>query len=127
MNFQLHYLINSVLCWVIVLIAIAGYFLTLKRIGQKWPFWVLLSVGWALIATSNTFVLIGIGQGTSFLLSIWLSSYVLVFASLVLLFVKYIQMSRIKNKVANQSLNGSGITENTSKVTDKRATKEVRN
>jgi hypothetical protein len=127
MNFQLHYLINSVLCWVIVLIAIAGYFITLKRIGQKWPFWALLSVGWALIATSNTFVLFRIGQGTFLLLAIWLSSYVLVFASLVLLFVKFIQMSRIKNKVAHQSPNGSDITENKSTVIVKQATKEVSN
>ena len=58
MNFQLHYLINSVLCWSIVLMAILGYFLTLKRTGQKWVFWVVLAAGWALLAISNSLVLL---------------------------------------------------------------------
>ena len=98
MNFQLHYLINSVLCWSIVLMAVVGYFLTLKRIGQKWVFWVVLSMGWALLAISNSLVAFGTSQGNVYLLAIWLSSYVLVIASLALLFVKVIQMLKIKQK-----------------------------
>ena len=95
MNFQLHYLINSVLCWSIVLMAILGYFLTLKRTGQKWVFWVVLAAGWALLAISNSLVAFGNTQGSSYLLGMWLSSYVLVIASLVLLFAKVIQMLKI--------------------------------
>ena len=96
MNFQLHYVINSGLCWFIVLMAVVGYFLTLKRIGEKWLFWVILSAGWALLAISNSIVALGISQKTSYLLAIWLSSYVLVFASLVLLFVKVVQILKVK-------------------------------
>jgi hypothetical protein len=96
MNFQLRYLINSIFCWSIVALAAAGYFLTLKRIGQKWPFWVVLSAGWALIAISNSIVASGINFGESYLQAMWLSSYVLVFASLTLLFAKVIEIRKVK-------------------------------
>lgn len=96
MNFQFHYLVNSGLCWFIVVMSVAGYFLTLRRMGQKWAFWVTLSIGWAFLAISNSLSAMDIGQGTPYLLAIWLSSYVLVFASLVLLFVKLIQVTKVK-------------------------------
>jgi hypothetical protein len=96
MSFQAHYLINSGLCWLIVLMALAGYFLTVKRTGQKWPFWLTLGVGWSLMAISNSLTVLGIAQETSYLLGIWLSSYVLVVASMLLLFVKLIQLVQVK-------------------------------
>lgn len=96
MNLQLHYIINSGFCWFIVLMALVGYFLTLKRIGQKWPFWLVLSAGWAFLAVSNSLAVLGVSQGMPYLLAIWLSSYVLVFASLVLLFIKLIQVMEVK-------------------------------
>jgi hypothetical protein len=96
MTFQFHYLVNSGLCWLIVVMAWAGYFLTWKRTGQKWPFWVILSVGWTFLAVSNSLSALNIGEGTSYLFAIWLSSYVLVFASLVLLFVKLIDQIRAR-------------------------------
>jgi hypothetical protein len=91
MNSQLHYVINSGLCWFIVLMALVGYILTLKRMKQRWPFWVILSVGWAFLAISNSLAALGVNQGTPYLLAIWLSSYVLVFASLVLMFIKLVE------------------------------------
>jgi hypothetical protein len=91
MDSHLHYLINSGLCWFIVVMALTGYVVTLKRTGQKWPFWVILSIGWAFLAISNSLSTAGLGQDGSYLVAIWLCSYVLVIASLALLFVKLIQ------------------------------------
>ena len=93
---QIHYVVNSGLCWLIVAIAWVGYYLTWKRAGQKWPFWVVLSSGWTFLALSNSLSALGIGQGASYVYAIWLSSYVLVFASLVLLFVKLVQLRQVK-------------------------------
>ena len=64
--------------------------------GQKWPFWVILIAGWAFLAVSNTLVALGISQGTPFVPAIWLSSYVLILVSLVLLFFKLIQVIKVK-------------------------------
>jgi hypothetical protein len=96
MDPHLHFLINSLLCWFIVVMAVAGYFLTLRRLGQKWMFWLILSVGWAFLAVSNSLSVLGIGRGTSYVLGIWLSSYALVVASLTLLFIKLVQIIRVK-------------------------------
>ncbi len=92
MDIQSRYLISSGLCWLIVVMAAAGYFLTLRRLKQKWAFWLMLIIGWAFLAISNTLSALSIGQGTDFPAAIWLASYVMVTASLVLLFVKLIQV-----------------------------------
>jgi hypothetical protein len=96
MNSQFHYILNSGLCWLVVLLAISGYFLTLKRIGQKWPFWMILIAGWALLAVSNSLIAVGINREAPYVTGIWLSSFILVFASLVLLFIKLIQIINAK-------------------------------
>ena len=96
MDLQLHYLVNSGLCWLIVFIALAGYLLTLRRLKQRWAFWVILSIGWAFLAVSNSLSALGIGQGTPYPFALWLSSYVLVIASMVLLFNKLIQVMKVK-------------------------------
>ena len=92
MTTQLHYLINSVMCWMIVIGGIAGYFITMKRNQQKWLFWIVLATGWGFLAIPNTMLASGLELQTSFVIAIWLSSYVLVFASLVLLFIKTIKI-----------------------------------
>ena len=98
MDLQSHFVVNSGLSWFIVLMAVAGYFLTLRRLKQKWVFWVMLIVGWTLLAVSNSLSALGIGQGSYYLLTIWLLSYVLVIASLVLLFFKLIQVMKTKSQ-----------------------------
>jgi hypothetical protein len=98
MDLHLHYLINSGFCWLIVLLAIAGYVLTLKRLKQRWVFWIILSIGWGLLAVSNSISALGIGHGMPYIFSLWLASYVLVIASLTLLFIKLIQLMKAKEK-----------------------------
>jgi len=81
-------IVNCGFAWFIVLLAIAGYILTLKRMGEKWVFWVVLAAGWAFFAVAQTLVIAGVSAGVPYLIAMWLSSYVLVAMSLAILFIK---------------------------------------
>ena len=81
-------LVNCGFAWFIVLLAVTGYFLTLRRMGQRWLFWIVLAVGWAFFAVAHTLLVAGVSASTPYLTAIWLSSYVLVVISLALLFLK---------------------------------------
>ena len=93
MDIPVSYLVNCGFAWFLVLLAIAGYFLTLRRMGEKWSFWIVLAIGWAFFALAQTLLITGVSAGTPYLIGIWLSSHVLVIYSLVLLFIK---LTRIK-------------------------------
>lgn len=88
METSVSYIVNCGFAWFIVLLAIIGYFLTLRRMGEKWLFWIVLAVGWGFFAMANTLLVAGVSAGTPVLIAIWLSSYVLVVMSMALLFVK---------------------------------------
>jgi len=81
-------IINCCFGWVLVILALVGGYLTWKRIGERWAFWNVLAVGWAFFAVSHTLLLAGAEAGSFFMMGIWLSSYIIVIASLVLLFIK---------------------------------------
>lgn len=95
MDVPISYLVNFGFAWVIVLLAVAGYFLTIKRRGERWLFWIILAVGWAFFAIAYTLLISGVQAGAPYLIAIWLSSYVLVIASLVILFLK---LNTLKNR-----------------------------
>jgi hypothetical protein len=78
--------------------AATGYVLTVRRLKQKWAFWLMLIIGWGFLAIANTFSALSIGQGTYFPAAVWLASYVMVIASLVLLFLKLIQVMETGKK-----------------------------
>ncbi len=88
MDVPVAYFVNSGFAWFIVLLAIVGYFLTQKRMHEKWLFWIILAVGWGFFAVAQTLIVTGIDAGTPYLIALWLSSYVLVIVSLVLLFIQ---------------------------------------
>ena len=88
MDMPIGYVVNCGFGWFIVLLAVAGYFLTLKRMQERWSFWIILAVGWAFFAVAQTLLVAGVSAGVPYLAAIWLSSFVLVIASLVTLFVK---------------------------------------
>lgn len=88
MQIPVSYLVNCGFAWFIVLLAVAGYFLTLRRMRERWVFWIVLATGWAFFAVAQTLLVTGVSAGMPYLAAIWLSSYVLVVLSLALLFVK---------------------------------------
>jgi len=88
MEIPVSYLVNCGFAWVIVLLAVTGYFLTLRRMGERWMFWVVLAAGWTFFAVAQTLLVVGVSASAIYLTAISLSSYVLVVTSLALLFVK---------------------------------------
>ena len=88
MDMPASYLVNCGFGWFIVLLAVAGYFLTLRRMRERWSFWIILAVGWTFFAVAQTLLVAGVSAGVPYLVAIWLSSFVLVIASLVMLFLK---------------------------------------
>jgi hypothetical protein len=97
MNTSVSYVVNCSFAWFIVALAIVGYFLTLRRMGEKWLFWIVLGVGWGFFALANTLLVAGVSAGMPVLVAIWLCSYVLVVTSMALLFIKltHIRQSKI--------------------------------
>lgn len=94
MEVPVSYLVNCSFAWFIVLLAVIGYFLTVRKTKEKWPFWIVLAIGWAFFALVHTLLVTGVSVGTSYLIAIWLSSYVLVIASLALLFVRLTKLKQ---------------------------------
>ena len=88
------YAVNSGFTWLIVAMSVVGYGVTIKRIGQKWSLWIVLATGWTLLAIINTLLAVGVPIGKTETNAIWLSSFILVMASLLMLFLKLIQISR---------------------------------
>jgi hypothetical protein len=84
--------VNCVFTWSIVALAAGGYLLTLKRIHEKWPFWIILATGWALLAVFETLMASGLQISSLQITTVWLTSYLLVMTSLLLLFLKFIQI-----------------------------------
>jgi hypothetical protein len=85
-------IVNCVFSWSIVALAISGYLITLKRIREKWLFWIVLAIGWAFVAIFETLMASGVNIDSMQITTAWLSSYLLVMASLLLLFLKFIQI-----------------------------------
>ncbi len=92
MDTPVSYLVNMGFGWLIVLLSVIGYFLTQRRTGEKWLFWIVLAVGWTFFAVAETLLITGAQTGAPYLIAIWLSSYVLVIASMVILFVKLVKV-----------------------------------
>ena len=88
MEIPVEYWINCGFGWFIVLLAVVGYFLTWRRMRERWSFWIILAIGWAFFAVAQTLMVAGVSAGVPYLSAIWLSSFVLVIASLVMLFIK---------------------------------------
>ena len=88
-------IVNCCFGWILVSLAFTGYYMTVKYRGEKWFFWNILAVGWGFFAMAQTLLLTGVHPGSIYLIAIWLSSYVLVITSMILLFLK---LTKLKMK-----------------------------
>ena len=89
--------INCIFSWSIVVISMVGYRLTLKKYGERWMFWIVLASGWALFAFAQTIIWAGGQNNSLFIWALWLSSYVLIACSLVLVFLKLVENKKRKD------------------------------
>jgi len=92
MDIHMTSLINSALAWVLVIATITGYFVTLRRHGEKLTFWLLLAAGWLCFAVSFTLVSIDASVGARSLVVGILASYVLIMSSLIILFMRLVRV-----------------------------------
>jgi hypothetical protein len=90
--------VNLVFISLIAALSIVGYVLTIKRIGQRWPLWIILATGWALLAIPYALLLAGISIGIPVMTTIWLSSYLLIMVSLLLIFLKVVEIMKLRGK-----------------------------
>jgi hypothetical protein len=90
-------IVNSIFAWCIVIFSIAGYFLTLRNTGERWMFWIVLASGWALFAAAHTIIWSGGQSNSAFIWALWLSSYVLIVTSIVLIFLKLVDYKKRKD------------------------------
>ena len=90
--------VNLVFALLIAVLSIVGYALTFKRIGQHWSLWIVLATGWAVLAIPYILFLADLNLSVAVMAAIWLSSYLLIMVSLVLLFLKVLEMMKNKGK-----------------------------
>jgi hypothetical protein len=85
-------LTNCVFGWILMSMALVGFFYTKKRIGQNWPSWLLLAAGWMLFGLAQTLLLAGALVTLPAIIALWLSSYIFIMASILLLFLKVVRL-----------------------------------
>ena len=90
--------VNLVFAGLIAILSIVGYVLTVKKTGQHWPLWIVLAVGWVILAIPYVIFLAGSDLSVAAMAAMWLSSYVLIMVSLVLLFLKLMNIMKNREK-----------------------------
>jgi RsiW-degrading membrane proteinase PrsW (M82 family) len=91
-------IVNLVFAGIIAVLSIVGYVFTIKKTGQHWPLWIVLAVGWIILAIPYAVFLADYNMSVAAMAALWLSSYVLIMVSLVLLFLKLMQMMKNREK-----------------------------
>ena len=90
--------INLVFALIIAALSIAGYMLTIKRIGQHWPFWIVLALGWIIYAIPFMLLLAGYDISAAEMAGLYLASFLLIVVSIALIFLKLMEMMSKKEK-----------------------------
>lgn len=90
--------VNLVFTLLIAALSVFGYILTVKRIGQRWFLWVVLATAWVILAIPYILFLADLNLSVAVMAAIWLSSYILIMVSLVLIFLKLLEMMRQRKK-----------------------------
>ena len=91
-------IVNLIFAAIIAILSIAGYFLTIRRTGQHWSLWIILATGWIILAIPYLLFLADLNLSVAAMAALWLSSYILIMVSLVLLFLKVLEMLKNKEK-----------------------------
>jgi hypothetical protein len=90
--------VNLVFALLIAVLSIVGYVLTIKRTGQHWSLWIVLATGWVILAIPYILFLADKNLSVAAMAALWLSSYLLIMVSLVLLFLKVLEMVKNRKK-----------------------------
>jgi hypothetical protein len=85
------HLIILVSGWIVVYIALGGYFFVRRKAGDMLTSWVILAEGCVLFAILYTLVIIGLTRNSPLSNILSIASYVLVMVSIILLFLRLVR------------------------------------
>ncbi len=88
------FIVNSVFGWILLGLSLAGFFYTQRRVGERWAAWFLLAGGWGFFALAQSLLLLLHNLPLSYLIALWLSSYIMVIAAITLLFIKLVRLKK---------------------------------
>jgi hypothetical protein len=80
--------VSCVLGWFTVLLAIIGYFYTLRKTGNRWAFWIIFATGWAMLAIAHSMRISGVAPGATSLIVIRIVGYSLMPMALLSLILR---------------------------------------
>lgn len=79
------YALNCGFAWFLTVLSMAGYFYTLRKTGEKLPFWPMLASGWMMFAISHSLQLSGVPSSAGYLLVFRVLGYLLAIVALLTL------------------------------------------
>jgi hypothetical protein len=88
MDIPVIYYVNVGFAWVIVALAIMGYFRTLQVQGEKWLFWPVFAGAFTMFGISHTLLVYGVSTSAVYLTPIRVVGYTLVVAALIALIAR---------------------------------------
>lgn len=74
--------------WFLTVLSMAGYFYTVRKTGEKLPFWPMLASGWMMFAVLYSLLLNGVSSSEWYLLLLRVLGYVLIVGALLTLMLK---------------------------------------
>jgi hypothetical protein len=89
-------MVNSIFGCILLIMSMVGYILTQRRFGERWIAWLLMAVGWGLFSIAQASLITEEGFALPLLVLLWLCSFIMIMASIVLLFFKMIYLKMNK-------------------------------
>jgi hypothetical protein len=82
MSTPLMYYINVAFTWLLALLSLAAFFYTSRRTGEKWAFWPILAISWAVFGVSHALLLGGVSTGAWYMTLLRILGYVVMIAAI---------------------------------------------
>lgn len=99
---MLMYVVNCVVSWIIVIVAVTAYYYIRRKTGQRWLFWPLLAAGYTFFAVTHSLILAGVSSGEPYMTVLRILGYAFVLGALAHLIVdklaKYRQIADLAEK-----------------------------
>ncbi len=88
--------LNTIFAWCIVVFSIFGYIFTIRKIGERWMFWLILGSCWFIFAIVLTITGASSQNDSPFVITVWIFSYILIVISIVLIIMRYLDFKKRK-------------------------------
>lgn len=88
MNIPPMYYVNVSFTWILFIISIAGYFYVSRKQGEKWVFWPISAVAWAMFGISHAMLIAGISTNEWYITLLRVLGYLLMVSALSMLMAR---------------------------------------